>query len=197
MDVRIRRLRSGDLWTVLALGRRVFPVDPWTADTAKGWLARLTRDGQARFAVRLARSLRLARLNEAANLVRLTGMVAFGGPASSCCFVAEAGNTVIGYASLSATSADAGAVQVMAVQPEDERQGIGKALLDHLVATAVARGYQEVTLYVRADNVHASTFYERNGFTRAGTRVGYYQPSSTDAIVMRRDFPGSRSLACT
>lgn len=194
MNVRIGRLRSGELWAVLAIGRRVFPVDPWTADTAKGTLAWLTRGGQSRFAGGLARFLRLARLNEAVNLVRLTAMMALGRPARLCCFVAEADRTVIGYASLTAASADTGGVQVIAVRPGYEGKGIGEALLAQLAATAVADGYQEVILYVRADNMRARTFYERNGFTETGTRADYYQPSSTDAIVMRRDLAsrGSR-----
>lgn len=187
MNVRIHRLRKGELWAVLAIGRRVFPVDPWTTDTAQGSLARLTRGGQARSAGWLARFLRRARLNEAVNLVRLTGLVAFGRPASSCCLVAEADRTVIGYGSLNATSADVGGIQVIAVRPGHEGKGIGEALLAQLAATAKAHGHQAVTLYVRADNVRARTFYERNGFAETGIRAGYYQPSSTDAIMMRRD----------
>ena len=139
--------------------------------------------------------LRLARLNEAVNLVRLTGMVAFGRPASFCCFVAEADQTVIGYASLHATSADTGGIQVIAVRPGHEGKGIGDALLAQLTATATTQGHRAVILYVRADNRRARAFYERNGFAEVGVRAGYYQPSSTDAIVMRRDLPGRAATA--
>jgi GNAT superfamily N-acetyltransferase len=191
-DVRIRGLRKGELWTVLAIGRRAFPVDPWTTDTARGSLARLTGGGRARLAGWLARFLRLARLSEAVNLIRLTAVVVFGWPASSCCFVAEADTTVIGYASLNAASAGIGGVQVMAVRPGHEGTGIGEALLAQLIATAIARGYQAVCLYARADNMRARTFYARNGFAETGTRAGYYQPSGTDAIVMRLELAGRR-----
>jgi ribosomal-protein-alanine N-acetyltransferase len=29
--------------------------------------------------------------------------------------------------------------------------------------------------------------YERHGFVRIGVRRGYYQPSGTDAVVMRKE----------
>jgi len=192
-NVQVRGLRSGDLWTVLALGRRVFPTDPWTTDSAGGWLARLTDGGRAPFSAWLAGIFRLARVNEAANLARLTCAVAFGRPSSFSCFVAEADKTVIGYAAVNSTGAGIGAISVIAVRPEHEGQGVGKALLTQLAATAAAHGCQSVTLYVRADNAHARTFYERNDFIEAGRLAGYYQPSATDAIVMRRDLPGGSS----
>jgi ribosomal-protein-alanine N-acetyltransferase len=39
---------------------------------------------------------------------------------------------------------------------------------------------------VRADNLDAQRLYERHGFRAIGLRRGYYQPSRTDAVVMRR-----------
>ena len=47
------------------------------------------------------------------------------------------------------------------------------------------RGCAEVFLEVRADNPRAHGLYLRRGFTEIGVRRGYYQPSGTDAIVMR------------
>jgi hypothetical protein len=43
-----------------------------------------------------------------------------------------------------------------------------------------------VFLEVRADNSRAQRLYHWWGFTEIGIRRGYYQPSGTDAIVMRR-----------
>jgi ribosomal protein S18 acetylase RimI-like enzyme len=42
-------------------------------------------------------------------------------------------------------------------------------------------------LEVRADNPRAQDLYRRFGFEEIGVRRGYYQPSGTDAIVMRRE----------
>ena len=66
-------------------------------------------------------------------------------------------------------------------------QGIGSQLLDRLLAEARARGATEVFLEVRADNARAQRLYRWRGFAEIGIRRGYYQPSGTDAIVMRLD----------
>ena len=66
-------------------------------------------------------------------------------------------------------------------------QGIGTGLLSALVAEARRRGCTEMFLEVRADNTRAQRLYRWWGFGQIGVRRGYYQPSGTDAIVMRRD----------
>ena len=65
--------------------------------------------------------------------------------------------------------------------------GTGSALLTALLAAARERGCAEVFLEVRADNPRAHGLYLRRGFAEIGVRRGYYQPSGTDAIVMRKD----------
>jgi ribosomal-protein-alanine N-acetyltransferase len=40
---------------------------------------------------------------------------------------------------------------------------------------------------VRSDNDGAISLYEHHGFRKVGLRRGYYQPSGTDALVMRRE----------
>jgi hypothetical protein len=52
-----------------------------------------------------------------------------------------------------------------------------------------------VFLEVRADNERAQRLYRWWGFTEVGIRRGYYQPSGTDAIVMRLDLPAAASPA--
>ena len=44
---------------------------------------------------------------------------------------------------------------------------------------------RDVFLEVRADNPAAQSLYERAGFSVITRRRGYYQPSGTDALVMR------------
>jgi ribosomal-protein-alanine N-acetyltransferase len=39
---------------------------------------------------------------------------------------------------------------------------------------------------VRVDNDRAQRLYRRRGFAGIGIRRAYYQPSGTDALVMRR-----------
>jgi ribosomal-protein-alanine N-acetyltransferase len=48
-----------------------------------------------------------------------------------------------------------------------------------------------VLLEVRADNDRAIGLYERRGFSAIGRRPRYYQPSGTDAVVMKRERTGA------
>ncbi|MGZ6811801.1 MAG: GNAT family N-acetyltransferase, partial [Blastococcus sp.] len=64
-------------------------------------------------------------------------------------------------------------------------EGIGSLLLDALLAEADRRS-PVVLLEVRADNEAAQRLYRRRGFTEIGRRRAYYQPSGTDAVVMKR-----------
>ena len=102
--------------------------------------------------------------------------------------VAEAAGITAGYAGLMFVPGGAQAdVLTIAVRPGQWGRGIGSALLDALLAAARDRGCTEVFLEVRADNPRAHGLYQRRGFTEIGVRRGYYQPSGTDAIVMRKD----------
>jgi [ribosomal protein S18]-alanine N-acetyltransferase len=97
----------------------------------------------------------------------------------------EAG-VLCGYAGLCAYAPYEAYVQTMAVAPDQRRRGLGQQLLTALLDEAARRSCPHVDLEVRADNDSAIRLYERNGFTRLGVRHGYYQPSGTDAVVMRR-----------
>ncbi|HZN75789.1 MAG TPA: ribosomal protein S18-alanine N-acetyltransferase [Micromonosporaceae bacterium] len=94
---------------------------------------------------------------------------------------------VIGYAGLAvAPQADAW-VQNLAVRRDRQRQGVGRALLEALLAEAARRGARKTLLEVAVDNVPAQRLYTAYGFETIDIRKGYYQPSNTDALVMRRD----------
>lgn len=104
--------------------------------------------------------------------------------------LAERAGDVVGYAGLAASGAEAD-VQTVAVAPSAQGTGVGRVLLDALVAEAARRGAAAVLLEVRADNVAARTLYERTGFERIGVRRRYYQPGDVDAHVMRLRLTGS------
>ena len=99
--------------------------------------------------------------------------------------VAMDGTEPVGYAGLASYDGES-CVQTIGVRPDHQGRGIGTALLRALLDEAERRGSAAVLLEVRADNVDAQRFYERHGFRPIGIRRGYYQPSSTDAVVMRR-----------
>ncbi|WP_233496064.1 ribosomal protein S18-alanine N-acetyltransferase [Geodermatophilus sp. TF02-6] len=95
------------------------------------------------------------------------------------------GDRVVGYAGLIAY-ADEAHVATIGVAPDRQGEGIGAALLDALLVEADRRS-PVVLLEVRADNQIAQGLYRRRGFTEIGRRPRYYQPSGTDAVVMKRE----------
>jgi [ribosomal protein S18]-alanine N-acetyltransferase len=110
-------------------------------------------------------------------------------PESRLYLVAEEGSHIVGYAGLLAAGGQAD-VLTIAVDTARWGQGVGSALLRQLLAEATKRGCTEVFLEVRADNARAQRLYHWWGFADIGIRRGYYQPSGTDAIVMRRPLTG-------
>ena len=101
--------------------------------------------------------------------------------------VAEDGDRVVGYAGLIAYD-DEAHVATIGVAEDRQGEGIGAQLLDALLAEADRRS-PVVLLEVRADNELAQGLYRRRGFAEIGRRRGYYQPSNTDAVVMKREKP--------
>ena len=51
------------------------------------------------------------------------------------------------------------------VRPEYRRKGIGKALLEHVIAQARAEGALRVMLLTDGDNARAQALYRKTGFT--------------------------------
>lgn len=100
--------------------------------------------------------------------------------------VAECDGDVVGYAGLCVYAEEA-FVQTIAVRADQQRRGIGRALLRALIAEADARKAGSLLLEVRSDNTAAQALYAEHGFLPVGLRKGYYQPSGADAVVMRRE----------
>ena len=96
---------------------------------------------------------------------------------------------VIGYAGLVVAPPDEAWVNNMAVRRDHQRRGIGKALLEELLAIAHRNGARQTLLEVAADNVPAQALYDSYGFEVIGLRKNYYQASCMDALVMRRSEP--------
>ena len=100
--------------------------------------------------------------------------------------VALGDDEVLGYAGL-ATTPDEAWVQNIAVRRDAQRRGIGRELLEALLAEAARRGVHKTLLEVAVDNRPAQTLYATYDFEPVGIRRGYYQPSNTDALVMMRN----------
>ncbi|MEU9515692.1 ribosomal protein S18-alanine N-acetyltransferase [Micromonospora sp. NPDC048169] len=97
------------------------------------------------------------------------------------------GGAVLGYAGLAVAPPDEAWVQNVAVRRDAHRRGIGRLLLEALLAEAARRGVRSTLLEVAADNAPAQRLYATYGFEPIGVRRGYYQPSNTDALVMQRN----------
>lgn len=99
--------------------------------------------------------------------------------------VAADDTELLGYAGLSATGDEAW-VQNIAVRRTAQRRGVGRTMLEALLAEAERRGIRQTLLEVAVDNAPAQRLYATYDFEPVGIRRGYYQPSNTDALVMMR-----------
>ena len=93
---------------------------------------------------------------------------------------------LIGYAGLSTSvgsfSSD---IQTIGVAIEKRGQGLGRKLMEQLIAKAKELGSEQVMLEVRADNQAAIALYLDLGFVQMDVRKRYYQPAGIDALIMR------------
>ncbi len=100
------------------------------------------------------------------------------------CLAALRGRRVVGYLVCSRYDT-VWHVMNVAVDPDLQGDGIGSALLEHLLAE-VGEDAARYTLEVRQSNAPAIRLYERHGFRSAGLRRRYYQDNGEDAVVMWR-----------
>jgi [ribosomal protein S18]-alanine N-acetyltransferase len=102
--------------------------------------------------------------------------------------VAEKDNSLIGYAGLSklanSTTSD---IQTIAVSDSHRGLGVGRLLMQSLLAAAREQNAKEVFLEVREDKPTPQALYKSLGFVAIDRRENYYQPDGVAAIVMRLD----------
>jgi ribosomal-protein-alanine N-acetyltransferase len=77
-------------------------------------------------------------------------------------------------------------LNLLAVQPGYQRQGVGRQLLEWLEASARTAGVFKVNLELRATNDAARLFYEKLGFNVVGRKAAYYD-GREDAVRMTHD----------
>jgi ribosomal-protein-alanine N-acetyltransferase len=99
-------------------------------------------------------------------------------------YVALAEGQVVGYTGIWSIL-DEAHITTLAVCPLWQKKGVGKMLLEHLMAQAMAKGATRMTLEVRVSNFNAQDLYKKYGFVTCGVRPNYY--SDEDAIIMWRD----------
>lgn len=104
-----------------------------------------------------------------------------------CQMVRDADGKLLGYFLLMLGYEDAELLNV-AVDGAMQGQGLGRWLLDQVVACARTHGMVSVLLEVRPSNVRALALYRRYGFEEINRRKAYYPAADgqrEDAITMR------------
>jgi ribosomal-protein-alanine N-acetyltransferase len=89
------------------------------------------------------------------------------------CLVAEQVSHIVGFAVVQFVVDEASLLNI-AVDSTQQKQGIGRLLLDEVIAQATAKKATTVFLEVRASNRRAIEMYERAGFNEMGVRKNYY-----------------------
>lgn len=97
---------------------------------------------------------------------------------------------VVGYGGID-LGGEVADVMTMAVASAAQGSGLGRRLLEELVAQAEADRAAYLMLEVRADNEPARKLYESQGFELLTVRRRYYQPDDVDAHVMRLTLQGA------
>ena len=104
------------------------------------------------------------------------------------CWVLDAGSEgLCGYGIMS-VAVEEGHVLNLCVAPEARKRGLARALLGHLLRTAVDHGAVTTYLEVRPTNAAAIALYNGVGFRHVGTRRDYYpaQTGREDAYIFSR-----------
>ena len=109
------------------------------------------------------------------------------------CAVGATG-TLLGYGGISLV-ADEAEIITVAVSPAHRRQGIARALMEHMLRLAEDAS-ASVYLEVRASNTPAIELYRSLGFAGTGVRKNYYTSPREDAVLMMRSHGAEEMLSC-
>ncbi|HUW00458.1 MAG TPA: ribosomal protein S18-alanine N-acetyltransferase [Gallionella sp.] len=101
------------------------------------------------------------------------------------CRVDEAGGAIRGYAVLMPVMDEAELLNI-GVAADQQRKGVGRAMLLEMLDMACGKNMIRVYLEVRASNTAALALYRSAGFVGIGLRKGYYRNAGggDDAITM-------------
>ena len=106
------------------------------------------------------------------------------------CWVIENGShtpiITVAHAVLCVTVDDAELLN-LSVDPTWQRRGLGRMMLEHILARARILGAARISLEVRRSNFAAMSLYSSVGFKQVGTRKDYYRTrrAREDAYIMQ------------
>ena len=100
-------------------------------------------------------------------------------------WVLEANQTIIGYALLMMVLDEAHLLN-LSVAKQQQKQGLGRYLLEHMLQIAKNHKAANMFLEVRPSNISAIALYENMGFCEMAVRRGYYPALNgrEDAVLM-------------
>ena len=75
---------------------------------------------------------------------------------------------------------------LLCVQPPQRHRGIGRGMIEWMVASARVAGITAIRLELRADNGSALAFYQRLGFVQTQSVPGYYSGQVTARCMTLR-----------
>ncbi|MBS3954004.1 MAG: ribosomal protein S18-alanine N-acetyltransferase [Methylomicrobium sp.] len=101
------------------------------------------------------------------------------------CWVCEDVDKVLGYGIVSIAVGEAHILNI-SVDHNEQKQGIGRKILEHLIEVARSRKVETVFLEVRPSNPTAIALYRNTGFNEIGIRKDYYpaEEGREDALMM-------------
>jgi len=108
------------------------------------------------------------------------------------CWVLEGESGLIGYCVMMVGVGEAHLLNLSIASPW-QRRGLGRHMVEHLLALARGWGVREVLLEVRPSNTAARALYGNMGFRELARRRDYYpaERGREDAIVMALECGGS------
>ena len=97
----------------------------------------------------------------------------------------ERGTGVLAGYAIAHVGGDEGEILNLGVAPAYRGRGLGRALVERMLAELRGRGARAVYLEVRESNVVARRLYESLGFAEVARRARYYRRPVEDAVVLR------------
>ena len=101
--------------------------------------------------------------------------------------VAIDGDRLVGYVGSQSVMGWADMMN-LAVDPAYRRMGVGRKLVNELIAKLQENDVTCLTLEVRASNAGAIALYVQLGFIPVGRRPNYYRNPKEDALILRKEW---------
>lgn len=111
----------------------------------------------------------------------------------TCVLAAEVDGKLAGFA-ITEFGDTRAHLSLLAVQPAQQRRGIGVMMIDWIIDSALTAGITRIDVEMRSNNFGARSFYESLGFAATGTIAGYYQNVET-AVRMQRQLVSVATVA--